>query len=66
MVANSQAEADAWLVELFKDEPIEHKTPVRNIIKKVRCERCMGSGKVSFRPANGMCYRCNGSGEVAI
>lgn len=28
------------------------------------CPRCLGSGKVSYRPANGMCYRCNGKGLV--
>jgi hypothetical protein len=28
------------------------------------CPRCNGSGKVSYRPSNGLCYRCNGIGLI--
>lgn len=28
------------------------------------CPRCNGSGKVSYRPCNGVCYRCNGIGLI--
>lgn len=31
----------------------------------MKCPRCKGSGRVSFRRDCGMCYRCQGSGEVA-
>ena len=39
-------------------------TPTTMISASNTCPRCNGSGKVSHRPSNGMCYRCNGIGLI--